>query len=72
LSEKFNKHYTGYSSNLVVRLQSHNEFGDDWTSKYRPWKVIYHREFQTTQEATAYKKWLKTVVGRDFIKKLAH
>ena len=27
-SEKFNKHYTGYTSDLEQRLRSHNELGN--------------------------------------------
>jgi putative endonuclease len=71
-AEKFNKHYTGYSSNLSARLLSHNELGQGWTVKYRPWKLIYTKEFEAKQEAMAYEKWLKTGVGRDYIKKLGH
>ena len=40
-SESFDKHYTGFTSDLTKRLQSHNELGaKGWTKKYRPWKVI--------------------------------
>ena len=28
-SEKFNKHYVGFTSNLLMRFQAHNEFGKD-------------------------------------------
>jgi putative endonuclease len=71
-SEKINKHYTGYSSNLQERMISHNQLGNDWTAKYRPWKLIYTIEFDDKQQALAHEKWLKTGVGRDFIKALAH
>ncbi|MBK6636002.1 MAG: GIY-YIG nuclease family protein [Chitinophagaceae bacterium] len=39
------KHYTGFTSNLEQRLLSHNELGKDWTAKYRPWQLIYTRDF---------------------------
>ena len=71
-SENHSKHYTGFSSNLEFRLKSHNEFGSDWTAKYRPWKLIYSRDFITKQEALKFEKWLKSGVGRDFIKSLNH
>ena len=71
-SEKYNKHYTGFTSNLTLRLKSHNEFGRGWTSKHRPWKLIYEKQFSTKQEAMDYEKWLKTGAGRDFIKMLIH
>ena len=70
-SEKFNKHYTGFTSNLEERMKSHNELGNDWTSKYRPWKLVYTKEFETKKEAGVYEKWLKTGVGRDFVKSLS-
>jgi putative endonuclease len=71
-SEKFDKHYTGYTSDIELRIKSHNEFGKDWTARYRPWKLIYIKEFENKIEAMEYEKWLKTGVGREFIKSLPH
>jgi putative endonuclease len=71
-SEKFKKHYTGHTSNIELRLKSHNEFGKDWTARYRAWKLIYTKGFDNKIEAIAYEKWLKTGAGRDFIKSLPH
>ena len=71
-AEQHSKHYTGYTSNLEQRILSHNKYGNDWTARYRPWKLIYAMEFETKQEALDYEKWLKTGVGRDFIKTLTH
>ena len=71
-SKSHSKHYTGFSTNLESRLKSHNEFGSGWTAKYRPWRLIYSRDFLTKQEALKFEKWLKSGVGRDFIKSLNH
>ncbi len=71
-SGKFHKHYTGFTFDLKSRLLSHNEFGHGWTSKYRPWKVIFTKEIKIKKEAMEYEKWLKTGAGRDFIKTLPH
>ncbi len=71
-SVQHNKHYTGFTSDLASRLKSHNELGSGWTAKYRPWKLIYSKEFEMKQDAMAYEKWLKTGAGRDFIKTLPH
>ena len=71
-SEKYNKHYVGFSSNNELRLKSHNEFGKDWTARYRPWKLIYTKEFETKVEAMSHEKFLKSGIGRDFIKTLPH
>ena len=71
-SEQFNKHYVGSTSNIELRVKSHNEFGKDWTARYRPWKLIYSKEFETKAEAMSQEKFLKSGVGRDFIKTLLH
>ena len=71
-SDEHQKHYTGFTSNLEQRMLSHNCLGKDWTSIYRPWKVIYTKEVNIKVEAMKYEKWLKTGVGRSFIKTLKH
>jgi putative endonuclease len=65
-------HYIGFTSDLNQRLLSHNELGKGWTARYRPWRIIFTKEFQTKQEAMVFEKWLKTGVGRDFINTIPH
>ena len=69
---QYKKHYVGFTSNLALRLESHNNFGKGWTMKFRPWKLIYSKKFINKAEAMKYEKWLKTGVGRDFITALQH
>ena len=71
-SKVHQKHYTGYTSNIEQRLLSHNKLGKDWTSSYRPWELIYSKEFNTKTEAIEHERWLKTGVGRSFIKTINH
>jgi len=71
-SERYNKHYSGFTSDLEARMKSHNELGKGWTSHYRPWKPIFTKNFSTKKEAMSYEKFLKTGLGRDFIKGLKH
>ena len=71
-SEKFNKHYTGVTSNLPQRIESHNFFGKEWTARYRPWELIFTKVFESKKEALKYELWLKTGIGRDFVKTLPH
>jgi putative endonuclease len=72
-SERSGKHYVGFTGNLKLRLLSHNELsGKDWTKRYRPWKLIHAEEFATKTEAMSREKWLKSGVGRAFIKLLPH
>ena len=68
-SLKFNKIYIGYSSSLIQRFYSHNKFSNKgFTVKYRPWIVVYTEFFKTKNEAMKKEKWLKSGVGRKFIK----
>ncbi|WP_375584090.1 GIY-YIG nuclease family protein [Cyclobacterium xiamenense] len=70
-SEKFNKIYIGFTSDLEKRLISHNELGKKgWTIKFRPWKVIHTEEFESKKEAMNREKYLKTGAGREFIRSL--
>lgn len=71
-ASQFSKHYTGFTTNIELRLKSHNEFGKDWTAKYRPWVLIFTRDFDSKVLAMNFEKWLKTGAGRDFIKTLPH
>jgi len=65
------KHYTGFTSNFEQRLLSHNYLGNDWTKNHRPWELIYRKLFSSKSDAMNYEKWLKTGVGREFIKSLS-
>jgi putative endonuclease len=68
-SEKFDKTYVGYTSSLIERFKSHNKFSKTgYTTKFRPWMVAYVEIFNTKQEAMAREKWLKSGIGRVFIK----
>jgi putative endonuclease len=70
-SEKFNKNYTGFTSNLISRFNSHNNLETKgFTLKFRPWKVIHVEFFDSKSEAMKREKYLKTGVGREFIQKL--
>ncbi len=70
-SEKFKKNYTGFTSNLIERFKSHNLLETKgFTIKYRPWKVIYVEFFNSKTEAMKREKYLKTGIGREFIKHL--
>jgi putative endonuclease len=71
-SENFNKHYIGFTSNLEQRLISHYELGKDWTARYRPWKLIFTKEFDNKKDAIQFERWLKSGTGRDFIKNIPH
>lgn len=66
------KHYTGFTGNLIERLKSHNELGGEWTARYRPWRLIFRKQFEMKLDAMHYEKWLKSGQGRAFITTLPH
>ena len=64
-----NMFYTGFTSDLVKRFHDHNVNNiDGFTRKHRPWIVLYTECFATKSEAMAREKYLKTGIGREFIK----
>ena len=66
------KHYTGFTGNLIERLKSHTELGSEWTARYRPWRLIFQKDFEMKLAAMQYEKWLKSGQGRAFIKTIPH
>ena len=70
-SEKFNKNYTGFTSNLIERFKSHNLLATKgYTIKFRPWTIIHIEFFSSKSEAMKREKYLKTGIVREFIKNI--
>jgi len=46
----------------------HNKTGLGYTSKFRPWELIHAEEFSSRKEAMHRESYLKTGIGRDWIK----
>ncbi|MDP3729315.1 MAG: GIY-YIG nuclease family protein [bacterium] len=66
-----NKIYIGQTSDIKKRFIEHNESGKGYTSKFRPWRLIDKAIFNTRADAMKRERYLKTGVGRDWIKKQA-
>ncbi len=63
--------YTGMTEDLEERLEQHNDRTlSFWTKRGTNWKLIYKEEFDNKTEALKREKWLKTGVGRDYLKKI--
>ena len=58
-SEKHEKIYIGYTSNLLQRFKSHQLLGKDRTARYRPWCVIYCEYFSEKSDAKKKRKSIK-------------
>jgi len=44
-SDSSDKFYTGISNNPQNRLYYHNSIETGFTARYRPWKVVFTKEF---------------------------
>ena len=67
-SEIDNKFYTGYTKNLKLRFKLHTEGKVDSTKERRPLKLIYYEACLNQQDATHREKYLKTYLGKMFLK----
>jgi putative endonuclease len=68
-STNHDKIYIGYTSDLINRFHSHNEFATKgFTIIYRPWTVVHIEFFETKSEAMKREKALKSSRGRNFIR----
>lgn len=68
LSLKDNNWYTGYTSNLKNRVNEHNK-GLTYSTKHRrPFKLIYFEGCLNEEDAKAREKYLKTGMGKRYIK----
>ena len=61
--------YTGMTEDLEKRLLQHNNKElSFWTKRGSMWRVIFKKEFENKSNALTFEKWLKSGVGREFLK----
>lgn len=61
--------YVGLTNNVPRRVSQHQEGREKTTAPYRPFKCIYVEEFYSRQEAREREKYLKSGIGKEWIKK---
>ena len=64
------KYYVGSTGNMVQRMLFHNELGDGFTSKYRPWEIVYVRECESKVVAQQLERKIKSWKSRVMIGRL--
>jgi putative endonuclease len=69
-SKNRNYIYVGLTSNLEERLQRRNSGREKTTRAYRPFELIYLEDQPTREEARKREKYLKSGVGKEFLKKI--
>ncbi len=62
--------YVGLSTQLDKRVDRHNKGQNKTTKPYAPFKLIYSKEFSNRKEARAYEKYLKSGIGKEFLKSI--
>ena len=69
-SKNRNYIYVGLMNNLERRLKEHNSGSNKTTRSYRPFKLILVEKYTTRIVARSREKYLKTGVGKEFLKRL--
>ncbi len=65
-SEKDGSYYIGFTSQLQKRIRQHNSGKSTYTSKHRPYKLVYREKFDTKEEAVEREKYFKTTKDREY------
>ena len=61
--------YIGMTEDIDKRLLEHNNKAlSFWTKRGNNWKLVYQEEFTNKAEALKREKWLKSGVGRTYLK----
>ena len=63
-SIKFDRTYTGMTTDVEKRLNQHNTKQNRSTKAYVPWKLIHVETFDSRIEARKREKYLKSAAGR--------
>jgi putative endonuclease len=69
-SQSAEKYYTGISQNPERRLEYHNTIEKGFTSRYRPWKIVFIKEYKSKREAMLAEKKIKLWKSRKMTEKL--
>ena len=62
--------YVGLTSNIEDRIRRHNKGYEQTTKPYRPFILIYSEECETREQARKREKYLKSGVGKEFLKSI--
>jgi putative endonuclease len=68
-SERDHGFYIGLTKNLKLRFEEHTKGMVDSTKDRRPFKLIYYEACLNQKDATKREKYLKTYLGKMFLKR---
>ena len=61
--------YVGMTEDIDARLIRHNRGDNNSTKAHRPWSLFFFEQFETRIEARKREVYLKSGVGKEFIKR---
>uniref|UniRef100_A0A832G097 GIY-YIG nuclease family protein n=1 Tax=Ignavibacterium album TaxID=591197 RepID=A0A832G097_9BACT len=62
--------YVGMTANITDRMHRHNSGYEKTTRSYRPFELIYLEEFKDRHQAREKEKYLKSGIGKEYLKKI--
>jgi predicted GIY-YIG superfamily endonuclease len=69
-SENSGKFYTGISEDPLRRLLFHNSIEKGFTSRYRPWRIVFTKEFPNRSTAQKAEMKIKSWKSKVMINRL--
>ena len=71
-SSTLDKYYTGYTENVLLRLEQHNSAISTFTAKASDWQLKYSEVFPTRETAMKREKEIKNKKSRKYIEWLVN
>ena len=68
-SDADGRFYVGITGNMALRIRQHNKGMTKSTKGYRPWRLVFSELYETRIEARKREIYLKSGIGKEFIKK---
>ena len=63
-------HYTGISQNPHKRLGYHNSVEKGFTSRYRPWEIVFTKRYESKEAAMLVERKIKSWKSKKMIEKV--
>ena len=64
----YKRFYVGLTDDIDRRVKEHNNGKTRSTRFYGPWNLLFYEPYQTRIEARKREKYLKSGIGKEFIK----
>ncbi|MFA6597467.1 MAG: GIY-YIG nuclease family protein [Ignavibacteriaceae bacterium] len=69
-SKSAEKYYTGISANPELRLSYHNTVEKGFTSRYRPWEIVFSKEYESKEIAHQVELKIKSWKSKSMIERV--